>query len=240
LPSDESHQTREVEQIDTNAEDHRFGAVLSRLAGIVALLNGLGIPFERRMDGQVDCSPEVARAIDAVRQDGEADTAGNPEEGVSVAAQQASQSPSTSPAALDGGATDPESAARDLHARRQSQLRKQNRFTQASVIIPPENFAYVEDGLYRSVRWTGVQHSQPSSGGERYTPADPHPCYCPRETGSADRAQLPFPPASAAQDAHLACSRRARAAVVSRSGADTTAPWACFKRPTREIRWQRM
>lgn len=42
-------------------------------------------------------------------------------------------------------------AAQDLDERRQSQLRKQNRFTKASVLIPPENFAIVEDGLYRSV-----------------------------------------------------------------------------------------
>lgn len=102
------------------------------------------------MDGQAGCSSDVARAIDAIRQDGEADTAGNGEEGVSDAGQLPSQSSSTSPAAVNGAATDPELAAQDLHARRQSQLRKQNRFTQASVIIPPENFAYVEDGLYRS------------------------------------------------------------------------------------------
>lgn len=41
-------------------------------------------------------------------------------------------------------------AAQVLDERRQSQLRKQNRFTKTSVLIPPENFAIVEDGLYRS------------------------------------------------------------------------------------------
>lgn len=44
-----------------------------------------------------------------------------------------------------------DAAAQDLDERRQSQLRKQNRFTKTSVLIPPENFAIVEDGLYRSV-----------------------------------------------------------------------------------------
>ena len=44
-----------------------------------------------------------------------------------------------------------DSAAQDLESRRQTQLRKQIRFTRASIIIPPENFAIVEDGLYRSV-----------------------------------------------------------------------------------------
>ena len=167
------------------------------------------------MDGQADCSPEVARAIDAVRQDGEADAAGNTEEGVSDAAAPPSQDHSTASGALDGNAADPETAAQDLHARRQSQLRKQNRFTQASVIIPPENFAYVEDGLYRSVRRTGLPDSQSSSISERYTPADPRACSCLRDTGPANRAQLPFPSAPPPQDAHLARSRRARAAIVS-------------------------
>lgn len=49
---------------------------------------------------------------------------------------------------------DPETAARaaqSLETRRQTQLMKQNKFTKASVIIPPENFAIVEEGLYRSV-----------------------------------------------------------------------------------------
>lgn len=44
-----------------------------------------------------------------------------------------------------------DAAAQDLNERRQSQLRKQNRFTKTSVLIPPENFAIVEEGLYRSV-----------------------------------------------------------------------------------------
>lgn len=44
-----------------------------------------------------------------------------------------------------------DAAAQDLNERRQSQLRKQNKFTKTSVLIPPENFAIVEDGLYRSV-----------------------------------------------------------------------------------------
>lgn len=49
---------------------------------------------------------------------------------------------------------DLEEAAQILESRRQSQLRKQNKFTKASVLIPPENFAIVEDGLYRSVSWS--------------------------------------------------------------------------------------
>lgn len=44
-----------------------------------------------------------------------------------------------------------DAAAQDLNERRQSQLKKQNKFTKTSVLIPPENFAIVEDGLYRSV-----------------------------------------------------------------------------------------
>jgi hypothetical protein len=49
-----------------------------------------------------------------------------------------------------GPVTEAEDAAQ-LESRRQSQLRNQHRFTRTEVIIPPENFAYVEDGLYRSV-----------------------------------------------------------------------------------------
>lgn len=48
-----------------------------------------------------------------------------------------------------GPVTEAEDAAQ-LENRRQSQLRHQSRFTRAEVLIPPENFAYVEDGLYRS------------------------------------------------------------------------------------------
>lgn len=44
-----------------------------------------------------------------------------------------------------------DAAAQALNERRQSQLRKQNKFTKTSVLIPPENFGIVEDGLYRSV-----------------------------------------------------------------------------------------
>lgn len=53
----------------------------------------------------------------------------------------------------DAEAAAVEAQAHDLENRRQSQLRKQSRFTKASVIIPPENFAIVEDSLYRSVRF---------------------------------------------------------------------------------------
>lgn len=49
----------------------------------------------------------------------------------------------------NGPVTEAEDAAQ-LENRRQLQLRHQSRFTRAEVLIPPENFAYVEDGLYRS------------------------------------------------------------------------------------------
>jgi hypothetical protein len=52
---------------------------------------------------------------------------------------------------LPGTVDEQDADAQDLDSRRQTQLRKQNRFTKASVLIPPENFGIVEDGLYRSV-----------------------------------------------------------------------------------------
>lgn len=56
----------------------------------------------------------------------------------------------------NGPVTEAEDAAQ-LEDRRQSQLRDQHRFTRAELMIPPENFAYVEDGLYRSVSACGTR-----------------------------------------------------------------------------------
>ena len=56
----------------------------------------------------------------------------------------------------NGPVTEAEDAAQ-LEDRRQSQLRDQHRFTRAELMIPPENFAFVEYGLYRSVSRNGLR-----------------------------------------------------------------------------------
>lgn len=46
---------------------------------------------------------------------------------------------------------DENSLAQELDAPQETQCRGQMHYVRAGVIIPPENFAIVEDGLYRSV-----------------------------------------------------------------------------------------
>lgn len=89
-------------------------------------------------------------------------------------------------------------------SRRQEQLQKQSRFTKASVIIPPENFAIVEDGLYRSVCAVSVLFCTIRTllNGRMNSP------------GSAGRAELPVHAETRSEDHHLASTRAAATKVV--------------------------
>lgn len=123
-----------MQDIDTNPEDHLKMAEMSKESSSSRYTNGVEETRSGRADEHLDTPlastsalVEEGRQADHKREsDAETDEEEKDQEAKALAAQ-------------------------SLESRRQDQLRKQNRFTKASVLIPMENFGIVEDSLYRSV-----------------------------------------------------------------------------------------